>query len=54
LIGRKLDDSDVKKDMKHWPFKVIEKQGKPAIQVKYRGEKRDFVSALDFFIPFEN
>ncbi|KDQ61847.1 hypothetical protein JAAARDRAFT_105965, partial [Jaapia argillacea MUCL 33604] len=40
LIGRKVDDPEVKRDMKHWPFKIHEKGGKPAIQVGYKGEKR--------------
>lgn len=44
LIGRKMDDQDIKRDMKHWPFKVGEKGGKPAITVAYKGEQRDFVS----------
>lgn len=44
LIGRKLDDPDLKRDIKHWPFKVTEKNSKPAISVKYKGELRDFVS----------
>ena len=48
LIGRKVDDPDVKRDMKHWPFKVTEKQGKPAITVKYKGEGRDFVRLFPF------
>ena len=44
LIGRKVDDPEVKRDMKHWPFKVTAKNDKPVIQVKYRGETREFVS----------
>ena len=47
LIGRKFDDPEVKRDMKHWPFKVTDKGGKPNVQVKYRGELREFVS---FFV----
>jgi len=43
LIGRKIDDPEIKKDMKHWPFKVIEKNGKPYIRVKHRGDQKDFV-----------
>jgi molecular chaperone DnaK (HSP70) len=43
LIGRKVGDADVKRDTKHWPFKLSEKNGKPAITVKHRGEFRDFV-----------
>ncbi|KAK0239549.1 heat shock protein 70 [Armillaria nabsnona] len=42
LIGRRVDDPDVQKDMKHWPFKVLEKNGKPAVSVQYDGETRDF------------
>ena len=44
LIGRKMDDQDITRDMKHWPFKVTEKNGKPAITVKHKGGDRDFVS----------
>jgi heat shock protein 1/8 len=33
LIGRKMDDPAIISDMKHWPFKVIGKEGnKPHIQ----------------------
>ncbi|ESK85627.1 hsp70 chaperone [Moniliophthora roreri MCA 2997] len=42
LIGRKMDDPDIQRDVKHWPFTVHEKGGKPAIQVEYKGENRDF------------
>ncbi|TDL27150.1 heat shock protein 70 [Rickenella mellea] len=42
LIGRKVDDPEVKRDQKHWPFKVKAKGGKPVIAVKHRGEIRDF------------
>ncbi|KAI0057092.1 heat shock protein 70 [Artomyces pyxidatus] len=42
LIGRKMDEQDVQRDMKHWPFKVIDKSGKPVIRVKSKGEDRDF------------
>lgn len=44
-MGRKMDDKDIKRDMKHWPFKVQEKNGKPAITVQYKGENRDFVGS---------
>ncbi|KAE9546021.1 hypothetical protein FO519_010767, partial [Halicephalobus sp. NKZ332] len=43
LIGRKMDDSNVQKDMKHWPFKVVSKSGKPAIQVEFKGENKVFL-----------
>lgn len=44
LIGRKFDDAEVQSDIKHFPFKVISKGGKPVVQVEYRGETKDFVS----------
>ncbi|KAA1475720.1 heat shock protein 70 [Dentipellis sp. KUC8613] len=42
LIGRKMDEADIKRDIKHWPFKVTDKGGKPSIQVQYKSETRDF------------
>ncbi|WVQ70888.1 heat shock protein HSS1 [Cryptococcus sp. DSM 104548] len=42
LIGRKFADADVQADMKHWPFKIVDKAGKPVIQVEYRGEEKSF------------
>ncbi|KAI0745506.1 heat shock protein 70 [Earliella scabrosa] len=42
LIGRDFNDPQVQKDIKHWPFKVVERNGRPAIQVKHRGDTRDF------------
>ena len=43
LIGRKFSDPEVQADMKHFPFKIIDKAGKPYIQVQYRGETKEFV-----------
>lgn len=42
LIGRKFNDPSVQSDMKHWPFKVIDKDNKPMIQVEYKGETKIF------------
>ncbi|CAM4928587.1 unnamed protein product [Rotaria socialis] len=42
LIGRKFDDSTVQSDMKHWPFKVINQNGKPIIQIEYKNETKLF------------
>jgi len=42
LIGRKFDDAEVQADMKHFPFKVFSKEGKPYVEVEYRGEKKQF------------
>jgi heat shock protein 5 len=50
LIGRKTDDQDIARDIKHWPFKVSEKNGKPAITVKHLGKERDFVSCAFYFL----
>jgi heat shock protein 5 len=46
LIGRKMDEADLKKDMRHWPFKVLDKGGKPSISVGFKGEDREFVSCI--------
>ncbi|KAG8860207.1 70-kilodalton heat shock protein [Serendipita sp. 411] len=42
LIGRKFDDAEVQSDIKHFPFKVINKASKPVIVVEYRGESKEF------------
>merc|ERR1712188_37991 len=43
LIGRKFADPVVQSDMKHWPFKVVPKDGdKPHIQVQFKGEEKIF------------
>jgi molecular chaperone DnaK (HSP70) len=43
LLGRKFDDVDVQSDIKLFPFKVINKSGKPYIRVTYCGEEKEFV-----------
>jgi len=42
LIGRKFDDSTVQADMKHWPFDVVDVQGRPKLQVEYKNETKTF------------
>ncbi|KAJ2398395.1 ATPase with role in protein import into the ER [Coemansia sp. RSA 2603] len=42
LIGLRFDDKEVKRDMKHWPFDVINKDGKPNFRVSVKGDKRTF------------
>ena len=37
LIGRQWGDDGVKKDMKYWPFKVLEKNTKPHISATVKG-----------------
>ena len=33
MIGRKFDDKDVQKDAKTFPFKIVNKDGKPQVKV---------------------
>ncbi|CAM8941939.1 unnamed protein product [Rhodiola kirilowii] len=43
LIGRKFDDKEVQKDMKMVPYKIVNRDGKPYIQVKMKdGETKVF------------
>ncbi|KAL4232274.1 Heat shock 70 kDa protein [Mactra antiquata] len=42
LIGRKYDETTVQSDMKHWPFKVVNNNGKPKIQAEHKGELKTF------------
>ncbi|RPA88220.1 heat shock protein 70 [Ascobolus immersus RN42] len=40
LIGRRFDDPSVKKDVTTWPFKVVDRDGNPYIEVEYLGESK--------------
>ncbi|KAJ2252001.1 ATPase with role in protein import into the ER [Coemansia sp. RSA 454] len=42
MIGLRYNDKEVKRDMKTWPFKVIDKDGKPTFRVDVKGDKRNF------------
>ncbi|KAL4801455.1 heat shock protein 70 family [Aspergillus unguis] len=42
LIGRRFADAEVQADMKHWPFKIVDKGGKPIIEVEFKGETKQF------------
>lgn len=42
LIGRRFDDPTVKKDIESWPFKVIDDDNSPKVQVEYLGESKTF------------
>lgn len=42
MIGRRFDDKDVQRDVKHYPFKVVNKGDKPNIQVKVGSDTRTF------------
>ncbi|KAH7342827.1 putative heat shock 70 kDa protein 2 [Rhexocercosporidium sp. MPI-PUGE-AT-0058] len=42
LIGRKFADPEVQADMKHFPFTVLDRAGKPVVEVEFKGEKKQF------------
>ncbi|KAK1145461.1 Hsp70 chaperone [Aspergillus melleus] len=42
LIGRRYGDAEVQADMKHFPFKIAEKGGKPVVEVEFKGEQKQF------------
>ena len=39
LIGRKFGDSTVQSDIAHWPFKIIDSDGKPKVSISAGGAK---------------
>ncbi|XP_061187692.1 heat shock protein 70 B2-like [Saccostrea echinata] len=42
LIGRRFDDENVQTDVVRWPFKVVNDEGKPKVEVLYKGEIKRF------------
>lgn len=42
LIGRNFDDKSVQSDKKMFPFELVNKKGKPFVQVTVAGEKKQF------------
>ncbi|RSH88510.1 ATPase with role in protein import into the ER [Apiotrichum porosum] len=42
LVGRQYSDRDVQRDRKHWPFEIVNKAGKPMVQVESKGSTKDF------------
>ena len=42
MIGRGYSDKVVAKDIKLWPFEVVNKDGKPYVKVQYQGAERTF------------
>jgi len=48
LIGRRFDDPSIKKDMEHWPFKVVEIDEQPFIEVNYQNEVKQFIFCFCF------
>ncbi|KAI0120580.1 78 KDA glucose-regulated protein-like protein precursor [Hypoxylon sp. NC0597] len=42
FIGRKWNEKEVQNDIKHFPYKVVEQDGKPVVQVQFQGETKRF------------
>jgi len=42
MIGRKFQDKDVQNDIKHFPFKVVNKNGQPRVSVEVSGSDKTF------------
>ncbi|CAK7264419.1 ATPase with role in protein import into the ER [Sporothrix epigloea] len=42
LIGRKYSEKDVQNDIKHFPYKVVNKEGKPFVRVDVKGTEKTF------------
>lgn len=42
MIGREFADSKLQEDLKHFSFKVVDRNKKPKISVDYKGENKEF------------
>jgi heat shock protein 1/8 len=42
LIGKKYTDTSVQNDMKLWPFKVVNENDRPKVEVEFMGETKRF------------
>ncbi|KAJ9050503.1 Hsp70 chaperone [Entomophthora muscae] len=42
IIGGRFSDKAIQEDIKQWPFRVKNQEGKPVVEVEYLGEKRTF------------
>jgi len=42
LIGRKYNDKEVQHDKKLLPYEIVNKDGKPYVQVEIKGQKKEF------------
>merc|ERR1719487_1048419 len=48
LIGRKYTDKEVQRDIKMFPFKVVNKDSKPCIEVELKEGKKNISSRRNF------
>merc|ERR1719471_547134 len=47
LIGRKFTDDVVQSDKQHWPFEIINENGRPKIKVEHKGNEKNFLRRGD-------
>lgn len=42
VIGRNFDDPELQHDKPNWPFSVVDRGGRPSIQIQHHGQPREF------------
>ena len=42
LIGREYNDKGVQDDLKYWPFKVFNRDGKPCFEVEFENQRKQY------------
>ncbi|KAG8773330.1 ATPase with role in protein import into the ER [Ceratobasidium sp. 428] len=43
LIGRRYDDVSLQEDIRHWPFKVVNNNGLPGVEIAFHGSPKIFI-----------
>lgn len=46
FLGRTMDNLELKRDIKHFPFNIVDKGSTPAISIGYKGDMHQFVSQI--------
>ncbi|ODQ45952.1 hypothetical protein PICMEDRAFT_17206 [Pichia membranifaciens NRRL Y-2026] len=44
LIGQRFGDKVIQKEIKHLPYKIVNKEDRPVVEVEYNGETKDFTA----------
>ena len=42
MVGRRYTDSTVQSDKKHFPFEIVDNNGKPYVKLTVKGETKSF------------